>query len=133
MSLCPKFDQSSSYKGSFNFGTWSARKFQNWNFFMMVFFLKYIYFTDYAITVDSIFPLLPPLPSIHLPSYNAPLSSLASPFPILFLTFSCIYCTYQLCFLISTLFPPFSSSPSQPITIQMIFISMIWFLFLLFA
>ena len=35
-------------------------------------------------------------------------SSLASPFPILFLTLPCLFCTYQLCFLLPVTFPPFS-------------------------
>ena len=38
-------------------------------------------------------------------------SSLASPFPILFLTSPCLFCTYHLCFLFPVPFPPFSSLP----------------------
>ena len=38
-------------------------------------------------------------------------SSLASPFPILFLTSPCLFCSYQLCFLIPAPFPPFSPVP----------------------
>ena len=38
-------------------------------------------------------------------------SSLASAFTILFLTFSCLFCTYHLYFLFSVPFPPLSPSP----------------------
>ena len=59
---------------------------------------------DYAITVVPHFPLCPPPPNIPFPpaipslsSYPwvMHLSSLASPFPILFLTSLCLFCTYQ--------------------------------------
>ena len=36
------------------------------------------------------------------------ISSLASPFPILFLTSPCLFCTYHLCFLFTVPFLPFS-------------------------
>ena len=36
------------------------------------------------------------------------ISSLASPFPILFLTSPSLFCTYHLCFLFPVPFPPFS-------------------------
>ena len=65
------------------------------------------------------FPPLSPLPCTPNPSSNHPLSfhvhgpihisSLASPFPMLLLTFPCLFCTYQLCFLIPASFPLFSS------------------------
>ena len=68
-----------------------------------------VYFIDYAITVVPIFPPFPPLPSTALPSSSTypycscpwvmHVSSLASPFSILFLTPPCLFCTYQLCFL----------------------------------
>ena len=69
-------------------------------------FLK-MYFTDYAITIVPFFlpfiPLhpAPPLPSAFpIPLSSCPwvihISSLASPFPILFLTSSCLFCTYHL-------------------------------------
>ena len=61
------------------------------------------------------------------------ISSLASPFPILFLTSPCLFCTYHLCFLFPVTFPPFSLSPSLLITLHVISISVILFLFQLFA
>ena len=39
------------------------------------------------------------------------ISSLASPFPILFLISPCLFCTYQLYFLFPVPFPPFSFLP----------------------
>ena len=58
-------------------------------------------------------------PGTHLPPAFPPplsscpwvilISSLASPFPILFLTSPCLFCTYHLCFLFPVPFPPFSS------------------------
>ena len=72
-------------------------------------FLFEVHFIDYAITVVPFFlPLYPPPPCIpHLSScpWVVHISSLASPFPILFLTSPC---TYQLCFLFPVPFLPFS-------------------------
>ena len=79
-----------------------------------------VYFINYGIRVVPISLSLPPLPSTPLPSSNFPLSSfpwvmhitsLASPFPILFLTSPCLFCTYYLCFLFSVPFLPFSLLP----------------------
>ena len=39
------------------------------------------------------------------------ISSLISPFPILFLTSPCLFCTYHLCFLFPVLYPPFFPLP----------------------
>ena len=94
--------------------------------FVFVFVLVYdpfilflqIYFIDYQL------PHFPPLipsalhPSIH--PYSTPLSScpwvihvssLASPFPILFLASPSLFSTYYLCFLFPVTSPPFSSFP----------------------
>ena len=93
-------------------------------------------FNHSAIKFASVFYLLccyccpnfSPLPHstwYHLPSSDPSLSSclwvmhisyLASPLSILFLTFSCLFCTYQLCFLVPAHFLPVSPSPSQLIT-----------------
>ena len=63
-------------------------------------------------------PALHPAPSSlqHSPQLSSCLwviniSSLASPFPILFLTSPCLFCTYYLCFLIPVPFPPFFPHP----------------------
>ena len=84
--------------------------------FWSIYYLK-IYFTVYAITFVPIFPLCPPPPTTPLPSSIPPpsscwwvvhVSSLASPFPILFLTSLCLFCTHQLRF-------PFQvTSPTSP-------------------
>ena len=68
--------------------------------------------------LSHFFPLSP-LPGTSIPSshplllsscpWEIHVSSLASPFPILFLTFPCLFCTYQLCFLFPVPFSPFSS------------------------
>ena len=71
----------------------------------------------YAITVVPFStPLYSPLLCTHLPPTFPPplsscpwvihISSLASPFPILFLTFPCLFCTYQLGFLFPVPFSP---------------------------
>ena len=53
-------------------------------------------------------PTLPPsFPQLGSCPCVIHISSLASPFPILFLT--CLFCTYNLCFLFLVHFPPFSS------------------------
>ena len=67
------------------------------------------------------FPLCPPPPSSpysfqqsHFLSscpWVMHISYLASPFPILFLTSPCLFCTYQLCFLIPVTLSPISPFP----------------------
>ena len=94
-----------------------------------------IYFIDYAITVLPFSPLYSPLPCnpSHPPSpplsscpWVLHISSLASTIPILFLTSPCLFCTYCLCFLFRV---PFRPSPSLLITLQVISISVVLFLF----
>ena len=107
------------------------------------FYFFKIYFIFYAVTVGHFFPLSfitlcpvsPTLPSAfsHLSScpWVVHISSLASPFPILFLIFPCLFCTYHLCFLFPVPFPPLS--PTTLITFHVISISVNVFLFYLFA
>ena len=73
--------------------------------FIVIFSLSISYWLCYY-SCPKFPPFGSPLPSTFLPSRNAPLSScpwvmhissLASPFPILFLTSPCLFCTYQLC------------------------------------
>ena len=47
----------------------------------------------------------PPPPCLSLCPWVIHITSLASPFPKLFLTFPCPFCTYHLCFLFSVPFP----------------------------
>ena len=96
-----------------------------------------IYFVDQAITVVPFFspfyfltPFLPSFPYLSSCPWVIHISSLASPFPILFLTSPCLFSTYHLCFL----FPiPFPNSLSLLITLHVISISVNLFLFQLFA
>ena len=84
-------------------------------FFFLLFFFK-VYFIDYAIIFVPFFlPFIPfcpisPFPPAS-PVSSCPwvihISSLASPFPILFLTSSCLFCNYQLYFLFPVRFPFF--------------------------
>ena len=60
------------------------------------------------------------------------ISSLASPFPMLFLTSLCLFCTYQLYFLFPVPFPH-SLLPLPADNLHVIPISVILFLFQLFA
>ena len=80
-----------------------------------------VYFIDYAITVVPFSsPFYFPQPCTPSPTSIPPFSSCswvihvscsASPFPILFLTYSCLFCTYHLCFLFPVSFLPFSPFP----------------------
>ena len=57
-------------------------------------------------------PTLPPaFPNLSSCPWVVHISSLASPFPILFLNSPCLFCTYQLCSLFPVPFPPFCPSP----------------------
>ena len=81
-------------------------------------FLK-VYFVDYSYSCPtfSTFVLLHQYPPSlqQSPLSSCPrvihISSLASPFPIPFLTSLCLFCTYQSCFLIHVPFPPFYPFP----------------------
>ena len=75
-----------------------------------------------------------PLPPTFPPPYSSCpwvilISSLASTFPTLFLPAPCLFSTYHLCYLFSVPFPP--SPPPTPllITLHVISISVVQFLF----
>ena len=55
------------------------------------------------------------LPPLSLCLWVLHISSLASPFPTLFLTFPCLFCTYHLCFLFPVPLSPFSPLPLHPV------------------
>ena len=59
----------------------------------------------------SFFLLRSASPALNSCPWVLHISSLASPFPILFLTSPCLFCTYHLCFLIPVPFPPSSPQP----------------------
>ena len=78
------------------------------------------------------------LPSTPLPPAFSPLtscpwvmhrSSLASPFPLLFLTSPCLFSTYHLCYLFSIPFPLSPPSTALFLILHVISISVILFLF----
>ena len=108
---------------------------------MMVYlFFKYIY--DYAIAVVPFFsPCYSPppcTPSNTIPHHSScpwviHISPLDSPFPTLFLTSPCLFSTYHLCFLFPVPFPHFPCSLSPLVTLHVISISVILFLFYLFT
>ena len=90
-----------------------------WNLLFILFF-KYILL--FMLFVPFFSPLYAPPPCTLLPPAFPPLSScpwvihissLASPFPILFLTSPCPFCAYQSCFLFPVPFPPFSPLPAD--------------------
>ena len=83
-------------------------------FFLLYFFIFSVYFIGYAITVFQIFSLLYPPSPLHPPTFSScpcvvHVSSLASLFPILFLTSPSLFYGYQLCFLFPV--PPPSILP----------------------
>ena len=101
-------------------------------------FLKYILLIMLLQLSHFFFsPLYPTLPGTTIPSSIPPrpwvihISSVSSLFPILFLIYPCLFCTYSLCFLFPVPFPPFSPFPL--ITLYVISISVILFLFQWFA
>ena len=74
-------------------------------------------------------PFIPLCPATPLPPAFTPLSScpwvvhigsLASPFPILFLTSPCLFCTYHVCFLFPVPFTPFSLFSLPPLSDNLI-------------
>ena len=89
-------------------------------FNVMDLFLKYILLIIILQLSNFFLPFTPlhsvPLfhqhyPHLSLCPWVVHTSSLDSPFPIVFLTSPCLFCTYHLCFLLPVPFPPFSSLP----------------------
>ena len=58
-------------------------------------------------------PSPPAFPHLSSCSWVIHISSLSSPFPKLFLTSTCLFYTYHLCFLFPVPFPPFFPLPSD--------------------
>ena len=94
---------------------------QFWKLVLFSFSFLKKYIIDYAITVVPFPPFTPVHPAHPLPPTFPPYSScpwvihtnsLASTFPILFLTSPCLFSTYHLCYLFSVPFPPLSLSHS---------------------
>ena len=112
---------------------WSSRK-----FFLLFLFLFFYWLCYYSCPISfTQLHSAHPLPPIFPPCSSCPwvilISSLASTFPTLFLPSPCLFSTYHLCYLFSVPFP--SSPPPTPLltTLHVICISMVLFLFQLFA
>ena len=104
---------------------------------------KYIVLIMLLLSSQCFSPLYP-LSALHLPALqHSPslsscpwvvrISSLASLFPIPFLTSPCLFYAYQVCLLFLVPFPLFFPSPSPLITLHVISISVILFLFYLLS
>ena len=122
----------------------NARK-NFWSAFSL-FLSMFYWFCYYSCPIFSPFhsPLPCTAPSSLPPIGSCPwiihISSLASPFPILFLTSPCLFCTYHVCFLFSVSFPPFSSlylpTDNPPCdlyfcdSVSVLVVCLVWFCFL---
>ena len=72
--------------------------------------LQLSHFTPF-IPLRPLHPVPPTFPHLTSCPWVLHISSLPSPFPILFLPSPCLFATYHLCYLFSVSFPPFSSLP----------------------
>ena len=93
-----------------------------------------LFFTYHLCYLFSVpFPPLSPSHKHPPPLSSCPwvrhISSVASPFPILFLPSPCLFSTYHLCLLFPVPFPPFFLLPLPLITLHVISISVILCLF----
>ena len=98
------------------------------------------YFIDYAITGVLIFPSLPPSGQYPPPNSNhcscpwvTHISSLATPFPLLYFTSLGLFCNYLFVLLNPLTFHPYPQCPSHLAPIKTFSVSMILSLFFLFA
>ena len=87
------------------------------------------YHLCYLFSIFSPILLPPTFPPYSSCPWVIVISSLASPFPILFLPSPCLFSIYHLCYLFPVPFPP-SPHPTPPsITLHVISISVVLFLF----
>ena len=77
----------------------------------LIMLLQLSHFFSLLYSPPPCMPLTPAFPPCSSCPWVIHISSLASPFPILFLTSPCLFCTYHLCYLFSVPFPPFSPLP----------------------
>ena len=131
-------------KFTFQFKQINFNRAQSHQFFICMcsfIFLFLIYFIDHAIRVVPFPPIYSPHPAHPLPPEFPPfsscpwvihISSLASTFPILFLTFPCLFSTYHLCYLFSVPLTPLSLSHCPLRSLCVISISVVLFLLQLF-
>ena len=80
-------------------------------YILLIMLLQLSHFILLFIPLCPIPPFLSSFPHLSSCPWVIHRSSLASPFPILFSTSPCPFCTYYLCFLFSVPFLPFSLLP----------------------
>ena len=100
--------------------------------FNIFYWLCYYSCPIFFLTFIPLHPVHPFPPSfLHLSSclWVIHVSSLASPFPIPFLTSPCLFYAYQLCFLFTVPFPPFFPSASPLVNLPCDLFFVILFLF----
>ena len=85
-----------------------------WFFKKCILLIMLLHLPRFFPLLDSSPTSIPPTPAFSSCPWVIHISSLASPFPKLFLTSPCLLCTYHLCFLFPALFPPFSSFLLSP-------------------
>ena len=92
---------------------WIALAFASFFIFKYILLIMLLQLSCFFVPCIPLYPALPS--SSRLPSSSCPwvihISSLAFPFPILFLTSPCLFCVYHLCFLFPVPFPPLSPNP----------------------
>ena len=82
-------------------------------YILLIMLLQLSQFSPFA-TLHPVTPTLQqptPLPRLSSSTWEVHVSSLASPFPILFLTSPCLFCIFPLCFLNPVPFPPLPLPP----------------------
>ena len=80
-------------------------------YILLIMLLQLSYFFSPLFPSALYLPLPPSFPQLSSCPCVIPVSSLASPFPTLFLTSPCLFSTYHLCFLFPVPFPPYSLLP----------------------
>ena len=101
-------------------------------YILLIILLQFSHFSPF-IPLCPAHPLLPALPPLSSCPWVIYISSLASTFPILFLSSPCLFSTYHLFYLFSVPFPHSPSSPCPLVTLHVISISVILFLFQVLA
>ena len=93
--------------------TWVFRSKNFFKYILLIMLLQLSHFFLPFIPLHLV-PCLPPsFPHLSSCPWVIHISSLASPFPILFLTSPCLFCTYHLCYLFPVLFPPLFPLPTD--------------------
>ena len=100
-------------------------------FFKYILLIMLLQLSQFFLPFIPLHPASPYPPAFPSPLSSCPwvihISSLASQFPILFLTSPCLFYAYQLCFLFPAPSPPFSLSPPPLVTLHVISIFVILF------